>query len=426
MRELIAVTGVGAVCALGRGAAALERGLREGRRAIGPVTLFDTTAYRAHLAAEVAGLQDEAAPADRPGPAWTRPTRADRLGLWAAAEALAGAGLAQGERDGAGLAPSAERFALCFGGGNAGVDRAERYLAAMRGGGERAARLSWLEGLNASTTADAVAARHGLRGPRVTIMTACSSSANALSRGADLLRLGRADAVLAGGADALCALVYGGFNALRALDPAPCRPFDRRRAGLTLGEGAAFLVLEPLSRARARGAGVLALLLGAGNTMDAHHLTAPAPDGRGAARAIRAALADAARAVGEADAAALDTRVGYVNAHGTGTPHNDPAEAAALHAVFGARAAELPVSSSKSQLGHCLSAAGALEAAVTVLALGAGFLPATVGLEEADPACLLGHVRAPRAAQVDLALSCSFAFGGSNTALCFGRAAAFA
>jgi len=343
---------------------------------------------------------------------WDALTRADRMGLQAAAEALADAGLGEG----AAASVAGERFAVAFGGGNGGVDRAEGYFDAARARGERAADVRDLVSVNCSTTADAIAARHGLAGPRVTLMTACSSSANAIATGADLLALGRADAVLAGGADALCRLVFGGFNALRALDPAPCRPFDRGRAGLTLGEGAAFVVLEPLARARARGARVHALLLGAGNTMDAHHLTAPAPDGAGAARAMRAALAAAARALGVAPEE-LAARVGYVNAHGTGTPHNDAAEAAALHAVFGARAAELPVSSSKSQLGHCLSAAGALEAVVTVRALAGGFLPATVGLGEADPACALGHVRVPRAARVDVALSSSFAFGGSNTAL---------
>jgi 3-oxoacyl-[acyl-carrier-protein] synthase II len=240
-------------------------------------------------------------------------------------------------------------------------------------------------------------------------MTACSAGAMAIGCALDLVRRGRAQVALAGGAEPLSTLTLYGFQALRALSPEPCRPFDADRRGLSLGEGAAILVLEELGAARARGATILAELAGFGATADGHHMTAPAPDGEGAARATLAALADAGLA---------PTEIDYVNAHGTGTPHNDPAEAAALRRVFAGRTERLPVSSTKSQLGHTLAAAGALEAAATVLALGAGFVPATVTLLRPDPACELDHVAgSPRRAQLRAALSSSFGFGGNNAVL---------
>ncbi len=259
------------------------------------------------------------------------------------------------------------------------------------------------------STADVLAAVFGCRGPRLTVVTACSSSANALGIAADFIQDGRADALLAGGTDAHCKMTYAGFNALQALAPDVCRPFDRRRAGLSLGEGAAMFVLEEERHARRRGANVVAELAGYGTSADAYHMTAPDPEGRGAVVAMQRALAEARLAPNDID---------YVNAHGTGTSQNDPIETRAIKAVFGAHARRLAVSSTKSQAGHCLGAAGAIEILATVLALRHGFLPPTVNLEEPDPECDLDYVpRQARARELRAAVSNSYGFGGNNTSV---------
>ena len=223
-------------------------------------------------------------------------------------------------------------------------------------------------------------------------------------------------AAIAVGTDALCRITFAGFDALQTLDPQGCRPFDRDRAGLTLGEGAAALVLEDIEHARARGARVIARVLGHATTTDAHHVTAPDPEGQAALGALRGAL----------DAAALPPEaVDYVNAHGTGTRQNDEAEVRVLRAVFGDRLPRIPVSSTKAQLGHCLGAAGAVEAVVTVLALDRSLLPATATLQAPDPAWSdLDLVpTAGRRQPLEVALTSSYGFGGHNVTLVLGRGA---
>src|SRR6185369_10898013 len=240
----------------------------------------------------------------------------------------------------------------------------------------------------------------------------CSSSATAIGYAADRVRLGHVDVALAGGAEGLTRLTYAGFGCLRATAPGdePCRPFDADRKGLTLGEGAAVLVLEEYERARARGATIYAVVAGWGITADAHHMTAPHPEGDGAARAMQMALDDAKLS---------PEAIGYVNAHGTGTPHNDAAETLAVKRILGTRA---PVSSIKSMVGHTLGAAGAIEAVASVLSLARGFLPPTVHLRTPDPAFGLDYIpNAARDVAVEALLSNSFAFGGNNTVLAFSR-----
>jgi 3-oxoacyl-[acyl-carrier-protein] synthase II len=251
-----------------------------------------------------------------------------------------------------------------------------------------------------STAAAAVSQGLGVYGPQSTVSTACSSSALAIAMAADTIRRGAARVALAIGTDGLCRLTYAGFDALQALDPDRCRPFDRDRHGLSLGEGAGALVLEDEEHARARGARARAVFLGHGSTTDAHHVTSPHPEGARARAALHGALAAAGLS---ADA------VDYVNAHGTGTPQNDAVEVAVLRATFGPRLGRIPVSSTKSQIGHSLGAAGAIEAVVTVLALEDGILPPTVSLREPDPAW------------AGVALSSSYGFGGHNVTLVFGR-----
>jgi 3-oxoacyl-[acyl-carrier-protein] synthase II len=398
MRRVV-ITGVGSWNGLGAGVRAFLDGLRSGACAIGEMTLFPTEGFRTHRAA-VAPSPDLRGWI--PAAAERRLSRSDRLALAAAREAWQSSGL--GDR---GLPP--ERLGVVIGATTGGMLEAEEALRRFRSAGQRRMPARGLAAMPVHSTAEAIAALFGCRGPRLTAVTACSSSANSIGLAADLVQEGRADAVLAGGTDAHCKMTYAGFNALQALDRDVCRPFDRRRAGLSLGEGAAILVLEEEGHARRRGAEIFAEFAGYGMSADAHHVTAPDPEGRGAVLAMRRALADAR----------LDPRdVDYVNAHGTGTPQNDPIETRAIKAVFGEHARRLAVTSTKSQIGHCLGAAGAIEILATVLALRHGFVPPTVNLEEPDPQCDLDYVpRVAREQCLRAAISNSYGFGGNNTSV---------
>jgi 3-oxoacyl-[acyl-carrier-protein] synthase II len=267
-----------------------------------------------------------------------------------------------------------------------------------------------------NAAAAAVSMRHGLRGQAFGVVSACSGGAHALGLAARMIQYGDADAVLAGGSEAtLTEFAFGGFNAMQALSPTGIsRPFDARRDGFVMGEGAAALVLEEAASAQARGATILGELAGYGSTADAHHLTAPDPEGGPAAQAISLALADAGLAPDEVD---------YINAHGTSTPLNDPAETVALKRALGdEQARRIPISSTKSAIGHLLGAAGAVEAVATLETLRTGIVPPTLGLEVPDPACDLDYVpgearRISPNGHPLAAVSNSFAFGGHNVAL---------
>lgn len=405
--EPLAVTGCGTINALGTDVASFWSALAEGRCGIGPLpaALGPGPGTVAASVAEIPSL-----PGDRLED--RRRSRTERLALAAACEALRQAGLFGGDAASAGGGRGApRRVAVVLGTTTGGIRETEEFFAGVppRARG----RLLLLEMAGA---ADAVAARFALAGPRLTLHTACASSASAILTGADLVRDGRADAALVGGADSLARLTLSGFRSLRLLDPRPCRPFDRSRRGLSLGEGAGMLVLERPESAAARGAPIRALLLGGAETADAHHLTAPAPEGARAAAAIGAALASAGLAPGAVD---------HVNAHGTGTPANDAAEAAALAAAFGSDVLGCPVASIKGSVGHTLGAAGAIEAIAAIETMRHGAIPPTAGLEAPDPAFGLDLVRrAARRRDCAVVLSNSFGFGGANAVLCFGRAAA--
>ena len=263
----------------------------------------------------------------------------------------------------------------------------------------------------AARVADAVGEYLGVRGPRCAISVACASSAMAIALAANMLLDGTVSMMLAGGSDALCPFTLSGFNSLQALDPDPCRPFDRNRKGLNLGEGAAVLVLETLERAEARHANVLAVLRGWAMTNDAFHSTAPQTQGKGLAGCMRLAMEMAE--VGGDD-------IGYVNAHGTGTPLNDVAETNAYDSVFRERKRPIPVSSTKSYFGHCLGAAGALEATITIIAVCCGALLPTLRLTDPIESPSVDWLRGKVVSQeVPLAMSVSAGFGGSNAALIF-------
>ena len=266
----------------------------------------------------------------------------------------------------------------------------------------------WLE-TPVATVADSVAQALGCFGPRLTLSTACSSSAHAMGTGADWIHSGRAERVMAGGVDALCLMTYSGFDSLHALDPSPCRPFDKHRAGLTLGEGAAFFVFEDWDDAIERGAHPLAEFVGYGVSSDAHHLTQPSPDAAGPMLAMQVALQRTGLAPEEID---------YVNAHGTGTPLNDVVETRAIKQVFGSHAYRIPVSSTKSMHGHCLAAAGAIEAVASVIAIREGFVPPTATLRDPDPECDLDYVPGEsRPAPLRTVMSNSYGFGGNNVSV---------
>jgi 3-oxoacyl-(acyl-carrier-protein) synthase len=394
MTARIAITGLGISSAAGRGLAATREALQRGTSGLGPLALFESSRCGHFPVGEVRSLP---APPALAGNA--TPSRSVALARLALADALEHAGLTQA------VTALEEDFALCLGtcvGGMPESEVAVAQLLAGRGVDDRV----WAAHECAATTAS-LAREFGLRGPTLTLSTACSSSAQALAAGADLLAAGEARAVLAGGVDALCRLTLHGFASLLAMDPEGCRPFDRARGGMSLGEGAAFCVLEREDEALARGARPLAFLAGFGNTCDAHHATAPEPEGRGAEAAMRLALERAGWSPAEVD---------YVNAHGTGTRDNDLAEGRALLRLFDG--APPAFSSTKRCFGHTLAAAGAIEAVVAVLCLEEGFLPGNPGFAEPDPEIGLEPLRESIAAPVRRILSSSFGFGGNNTVLC--------
>jgi 3-oxoacyl-[acyl-carrier-protein] synthase II len=331
-----------------------------------------------------------------------RLSRADRLGVWAATEAVHHAGLLAGGVD-------RSRVGVFLGAGTAGLLRSERFYHDWKTRGIDRARLSDVRNHQPNTPNDVIAHRFGFEGMRRCIVAACSSSTIAIGQAVDAIRLGRVDVALAGGTDALARLTYSGFNQLKLMDVEPCRPFDRSRAGMSIGEGAGMLVLERLDHARRRGAQIHAELAGYALGCEAHHATAPEPEGRPLSTIVRAALSDAGVSVSAVD---------HVNAHGTATLQNDLAEARAFRRLLGERVHDVPVTSVKSMIGHCLGAAGSVEAAVLVLTVSSGVIPPTVHHEETDPECGLDVVaNEPREQPVRCGLSTSLAFGGNDSAV---------
>jgi nodulation protein E len=402
MSAAIAITGVGCVSALGLTFPQFSDRLLAGDNGIGGITRFDTSRCKVKMAAEVAGYDardhfdaDQAARLDRFA----------QFAVVASREAVANAGL----RFTDGLA---ERTAIIHGtgvGGHTTLDESYHRLYA-----QNASRLHPLTvpKLMFSSGVSHISIDLGIKGPTFAIASACASAGHAMAMAAMMIRSGAADVVLTGGAEACITLgTMKGWEELRVMTGDACRPFSRDRSGMVLGEGAATLVFESLDHARARGARILAVLAGVGMCSDAHHLVAPAVDGP--ERAIRGALRDAGL-----DPAAVD----YINAHGTGTTQNDLTEAIAIHRVFGERAREIPVSSSKPQFGHLLGGAAAMESAAVIAALERQVAPPTLNYLGPDPECDLDCVpNEARQRRIDVALSNSFAFGGLNASLAFQR-----
>lgn len=398
--ERVVVTGVAVSCALGNGTEEVWKAVRDGHSGIRLTQRLDVSRLSCHYSGEIDGTP----PVGRKPRG--RTDRTTRLALGAAEEAIEAAQLPTATLD-------PYRFGVALGTSVGGLDEGEQFHWQLLAGGAAATRPHHLLVYPLYTAADAVSAAYQLKGPKVVISNACAAGANSIGYAMDAIRNGRADVMLAGGVDVLDILSLAGFDSLKALDPQPCAPYSRS-AGLNIGEGAAILVLEAESIARSRGATPLSYLRGYALSSDAHHATAPDPAGSGARRAMRRALAQAGLNPSVVD---------YINGHGTGTPANDSAETKAVDALFGPPAGSgvPPMSSTKSQIGHTLGAAGAIEAAVSVLALRDGVLPPTVNVAAPDQVSRDIVPQVSRPADIDVIVSNSFAFGGNNCALVLSR-----
>jgi 3-oxoacyl-(acyl-carrier-protein) synthase len=395
-RKTIVVTGIGVVSPYGIGVDCLQAGMFSGKCCLAATNDF----YPGFVGstAQVSGL-----PPLR-NEFGFRYSRSDRLAMVAARDAVGNLDYESNALRGSGVFMASTVAGLSEIDPEIAQDPTAWY---QRGGLARAASYP------PARVAEAVGEYLGVRGPRCAISAACASSAMAIALAANLLLDGAAPMMLAGGSDALCPFTLSGFNSLQALDPDPCRPFDQSRKGLNLGEGAGVLALETLERAEARNANVLAVLRGWAMTNDSFHSTAPQTQGNGLADCMRLAMEMAE--VGGDD-------IGYVNAHGTGTPLNDVAEANAYKTAFRERKRPIPVSSTKSYFGHCLGAAGALEAIITIIAVRCGALLPTLRLTDPIESPSVDWLRGKVLRQeLPLAMSVSAGFGGSNAALIFGN-----
>ena len=400
MRRVV-VTGLGAIAAIGADVPTLWDGVRRGACGIRPIGNIPTDRLTVRTAGEIVGFDPAAHFDARRLPMLDRTSQ---LALVAGREAMRGVPLD-------GIEPRRGGVIL---GAAIGQETFDSASQALYGAGAKRLHPMTVPRIMPNAPASHISMEFGLRGPCFSVASACASSSHAIGVAFQMIRSGALDVVVTGGSDASITVGFmKAWDALRVLSPDVCRPFSRDRAGLVIGEGAGILVLEELARARDRGAVIHAELVGFGMSADAGDLTAPTV--AGAVQAMRAALEDAGLAP-----AAVD----YVNAHGTGTRLNDRTEVAALAEVFEDHLARLPVSSTKSMLGHCLNAGGAVEAVVSVLALREQVLPPTIGFRAADPECAIDCVpNVARPAAVAVAMSNSFAFGGLNAVLLWRRAA---
>ena len=403
----VVVTGMGCVTPLGNDLPTTWRNLVDGKNGIGPITKFDTTDFKAKLAAEVRDFDPKLY---MEKPQILHSDLYAQLAMAAAVQAMEDSGIA-------GTMPG-ERMGVYIGTGIGGIQTFETEHSKLLNKGPRRVSAYFIPMMIANIASSMIAIRYGCMGPAMPAVTACASGSNAIGEALRVVRHGYADAMICGGAEAtVTPLAAAGFCNMQALstseDPdAASLPFDARRGGFVMGEGSGVLILEEYEHAKARGAKIYGEICGYGSTNDAYHITAPHPDGVGGARA----MADALREAGY-----TGDELVYVNAHGTGTHLNDAIETMALKKAFGEELArKLLISSTKSMTGHMLGAAGAVEAIVSLKALEDGTVPPTINLREADPACDLDYVPGTaRTAPVTLALSNSLGFGGHNACLTF-------
>lgn len=408
MRRAV-VTGLGPVTPIGIGKASFLEGQHQGRSGVGRIRRFDTSALPCQIAAEI---HDDLS-------SWVDPKESRRLdrfvklALAAAALAVEDAGLSEADL-------ASPRVGTLVGSGIGGMETWEEQSKIFHSRGADRVSPFFIPMMIANMASGQIAMRYRATGPSSTVVLACATGSAAIGEAARTIRLGEADLILVGGAEAaVTPMAIGGFGNMKALSTrndqpqAASRPFTASRDGFVLGEGAGVLALEELEHARARGAHIYAEVVGYGSSADAYHITMPAPEGRGAQAAMRAALESASLA---------PEAIGYINAHGTSTALGDIAESLAIHQVMGEHANRVAVSSTKSMTGHLLGAAGALEAAVCLLAMRRGVIPPTINLEEQDPRCDLDYVpNVARQADVRVSLSNSFGFGGHNACLVLGR-----
>ncbi len=408
----VVVTGMGLLCGVGNTAPQIWEGLLSGKSGMAEITAFDLTGHSVRIAAEVKDFDPHA---------FVEKKEARKMGRFihfamaAAQEAMQHSGLQ--------ITPEiAENVGVHIGSGIGGFDVIEREHSAMLAGGPRKISPFFIPATIINLAAGHVSIKYGAKGPNEATATACTSSAHSIGDAFRIIQRGDADAMIAGGTEAaITPLSVGGFAAMKALstrndDPThACRPFDKDRDGFVCGEGAGILILEELEFAKARGANILAEIIGYGMSGDAYHMTGMAPEGDGCRRAMEAAL----RVAGISP-----DKIDYVNAHATSTPVGDSLESKAIENVFGAKAMshELLVSSTKSMTGHLLGGAGGLEAGITIMAILNQTAPPTMNLDNVDPACRLNYVpNKPQPAKIDYALSNSFGFGGTNGSLVFKR-----
>ena len=410
MKNRVVVTGIGIVSPLGLDRQSTWHNLIAGKSGVAPITSFDTEGYRTTIAAEVKGF-DAAAFVGRKEA--RRMDRFVQLGAVAALEAVEHAGLEV-------TSDNCTRVSIMIASGIGGIITLSEQVGVLGSRGPSRISPFLVPMMLPDMASGQVSIMLGAKGPNYSTVSACSSGADSIGQALEVLQEGDADVVLAGGAEAaICPIGVAGFNACQALstrndDPkGASRPFDAERDGFVIGEGAAVIVMETLQSAVKRGATPLVEIVGYGSTADANHITQPAPEGEGASRAMKIAIKKAGLQPDE---------IGYVNAHGTSTPLNDKYETMAMKGVFDEEVYRVPISSTKSMTGHLLGASGALEAAITTLAISEETIPPTINLKNADPECDLDYTpHIARQGRINAALSNSFGFGGHNASLAFQR-----
>lgn len=410
MRRRVVVTGMGCISPVGNTVKETWEALLAGKSGAGMITVFDASKHKTRIAAEVKGFDPVAAFGVREARKMDRFTQ---FATVATLEALEQSGLKIDDTN-------RDRVGIVIGTGIGGIGTIMEQAEVMRERGVDRVSPFLVPMMISDSAAGMLAIRVGARGPNMAIATACASGNNAIGDAMETIRRGSADVMIAGGSEgALVALAMAGMNVMGALstrndDPLTAsRPFDKNRDGFLMGEGAGVLILEELAYAKARGANILGEMTGYGTTDDAHHISAPAENGAGAAMSMKLALENANLTVNDID---------YINAHGTSTPLNDKSETAAIKTVFGEQAYKIPVSSTKSMTGHLLGASGAVEAVFSIMAIREGILPPTINYETPDPVCDLDYVpNQPRKVSPKHVMSNSFGFGGHNATLVISR-----
>ncbi len=408
MKRRVVVTGVGMITPVGLDTEKTWEGLINGRSGIGPITYFEDKDIPTQIAGEIHGFdpaqyieQKEIKKMDR----------FIHLAIAASQMAMDDSGLKI-------TSENAERVGVMVSAGIGGLPAIERYYKAYLDKGYRKLSPFLIPMLIINEASGQISIRYGAKGPNSAAVTACATGTHSIGDAFKIIQRGDADAMIAGGTEScICPIGVGGFCAMKALSTRnheperASRPFDAERDGFVMGEGAGIVILEELEFALKRGARIYAEVIGYGLTGDAYHLTTPAPNGEGAARCMSMAIKDAGISPSE---------MGYINAHGTSTKYNDEYETMAIKSVFGEHAYKIPVSSTKSMTGHLLGAAGGVEAVITVLAMDRGVIPPTINLEHPDPECDLDYVpNKARKADIEVAMSNSFGFGGTNACLIF-------